>query len=63
MERWKLFTDDELYAMLNALTFAAPSFSDAAGGGQFAGSWKGQGDMAAQIKCEITSVLRDREGT
>jgi len=62
MQRWTLFTDDELYALLNSLTFSAPSFADAAGGGHFETSWKSAGDMAANLKAEIISVLRDREG-
>ena len=61
MKRWTLFTDDELYALLNALTFAVPTF-DSQCEGQWAGEWKVNRTIAETLKGEITTELRTREG-
>jgi hypothetical protein len=63
MERWQLFTDDELYALLNALTFSVPTVdSHCEDSQQWAGEWKVNRAIAETLKAEITSVLREREG-
>jgi hypothetical protein len=61
MERWYIFTDDELYALLNALTFAVPTF-DSQCKGQWAGEWKVNRRIGEDLKAQITSELRTREG-
>lgn len=61
--RYSRFTDDELYALLNALTFAVPTFgSHCEDSQQWSGEWKINRAIAEALKGEITSELREREG-
>lgn len=64
MERWQSFSDDELYAMLNVVTFAVPTcFAPyCEESQQWAGEWKVNRAIAETLKSEITRVLREREG-
>lgn len=62
--RLTLFTDDELYALLNALTFAVPTFdSHCEDSQQWAGEWKVNRRIGEDLKAQITMELRTREGT
>ena len=63
MKRWTLFTDDELYALLNALTFAVPTFdSHCEKTQQWAGEWKVKRTIRLRTRQTRSSNHRRRTG-